>query len=144
MKAIKNDFINIVDKPNVLIVSPDTKIKEFIPHLLKTNLRLRSYLGGNKMTVSPLAVQHLIDNIDTIGYTRDNINKYFQDIISKQPLLPKQNPVRKKLNDEEFIEVLKKIGIHKPKTSIIKEVNNLGFASGINRTTRILNQLIKQ
>ena len=36
------------------------------------------------------------------------------------------------------------IGIDKPKTAIIKEINNRGYASGVNRTTRILNQLIKE
>lgn len=143
MKAIKNDFINIVDKPNVLIISPDTKIKEFTPHILNTNLRLRSFLGGNKMTVSPLTVKHLIENIDKIGYTKDKVNTYFEDIISKQPELPTMNPVRKKLNDEDFIKLLLEIGIDKPKTAIIKEINNRGYASGVNRTTRILNQLKK-
>ena len=143
MKAIKNDFINIVDKPNVLIVSPDTKIKEFTPHILNTNLRLRSFLGGNKMTVSPLTVKHLVENIDKIGYTKDKVNAYFKDIISKQPELPPMNPVREKLNDEDFIKLLLEIGIDKPKTAIIKAINNRGYASGVNRTTRILNQLIK-
>ncbi len=81
MKAIKNDFINIVDKPNVLIISPDTKIKEFTPYILNTNLRLRSFLGGNKMTVSPLTVKHLIENIDKIDYTKDKENTNFEDII---------------------------------------------------------------
>jgi hypothetical protein len=141
MKAIKNDFINIVDKPNVLIVSPDTKIKEFTPHILNTNLRLRSFLGGNKMTVSPLTVKHLVENIDKIGYTKDEVNAYFKDIISKQPKLPPRNPVRKKLNDDDFIKLLIEIGINKPKTSIINEINKRGYASGINRTTRILNDL---
>jgi hypothetical protein len=143
MKAIKNDFINIVDKPNVLIVSPDTKIKEFTPHILNTNLRLRSFLGGNKMTVSSLTVKHLIENIDNIGYTKSEVNKYFTNIISQQPNLPTQNPVRTKLNDEEFTKLLLEIGINKPKTAIIKAINERGYASGINRTTRILNQLQK-
>ena len=79
-----------------LIVSPDTKIKEFIPHILNTNLRLRSFLGGNKMTVSSLTVKHLIENIDNIGYTKTEVNKYFTNIISQQPNLPTQNPVRTK------------------------------------------------
>jgi|TARA_B110000902_G_C14120394_1_gene517969 hypothetical protein len=143
MKAIKNDFINIVDKPNVLIISPDTKIKEFVPHILNTNLRLRSFLGGNKMTVSSLTVKHLVENIDKIGYTKDEVNSYFEDIISKQPELPPMNPVRKKLNDDDFIKLLLEIGIDKSKTSIIKEVNKRGYASGVNRTTRILNKLKK-
>ena len=143
MKAIKNDFINIVDKPNVLIVSPDTKIKEFVPHILNTNLRLRSFLGGNKMTVSSLTVKHLVENIDKIGYTKNEVNAYFEDIISKQPELPPMNPVRKKLNDDDFIKLLLEIGINKSKTSIIKEVNKRGYASGVNRTTRILNNLKK-
>ena len=141
MKAIKNDFINIVDKPNVLIISPDTKIKEFTPHILNTSLRLRSFLGGNKMTVSPLTVKHLVENIDEIGYTKNEINDYFKDIISKQPLLPPANPVREKLNDDDFTKLLIEIGINKPKTSIIKEINRRGYASGVNRTTRILNNL---
>jgi hypothetical protein len=110
MKAIKNDFINIVDKPNVLIVSPDTKNKEFTPHILNTNLRLRSFLGGNKMTVSPLTVKHLVENIDKIGYTKDKVNAYFEEIISKQPELPPMNPVREKLSDEDFIKLLLEIG----------------------------------
>jgi hypothetical protein len=53
------------------------------------------------------------------------------------------NPVREKLNDEDFIKLLLEIGINKPKTAIIKEINNRGYASGVNRTTRILNQLKK-
>ena len=143
MKAIKNDFINIVDKPNVLIVSPDTKIKEFTPHILNTNLRLRSFLGGNKMTVSPLTVKHLVENIDKIGYTKDKVNTYFKEIISKQPELPPMNPVREKLSDKDFINLLLEIGIDKPKTAIIKAVNDKGYASGVNRTARILNKLLK-
>lgn len=143
MKAIKNDFKNIVDKPNVLIVSPDTKIKEFTPYILNTNLRLRSFLGGNKMTVSPLTVKHLVENIEKIGYTRDEVNTYFKDIINNQPQLPPQNPVREKLSDEDFIKLLLEIGVDKPKTAIIKAINDKGYASGINRTTRILNQLRK-
>lgn len=144
MKAIYNDIKNIIDKPNVLIVSPDTKIKEFTPHILNTNLRLRSFLGGNKMTVSPLTVKHLIENIDNIGYTKKEVNDYFEKIISKQPSLPPMNPVRKKLSDKEFIKLIQEIGIEKPKTFIIKEINNRGFASGVNRTTRILNELKKE
>ena len=144
MKAIYNDIKNIIDKPNVLIVSPDTKIKEFTPHILNTSLRLRSFLGGNKMTVSPLTVKHLVENIDNIGHTKKEVNDYFEKIISEQPSLPPMNPVRKKLNDKEFIKLIQEIGIEKPKTFIIKEINNRGFASGVNRTTRILNQLKKE
>jgi hypothetical protein len=96
------------------------------------------------MTVSSLTVKHLVENIDKIGYTKDKINAYFEDIIKKQPELPPMNPVRKKLNDEDFIKLLLEIGINNPKTSIIKEVNNRGYASGVNRTTRILNQLRKE
>ena len=43
-----------------------------------------------------------------------------------------------------YIKLLFEIGIDKPKTAIIKEINNRGYASGVNRTTRILNQLQKQ
>lgn len=141
MKAIYNDIKNIIDKPNVLVISPDTKIKEFTPHILNTNLRLRSFLGGNKMTVSPLTVKHLVENIENIGYTKEKINSYFEKIISEQPPLPPMNPIRKKLNDTDFINLIKEIGINKPKTYIIKEINKKGYASGVNRTTRILNQL---
>jgi len=143
MKAIYNDIKNIINKPNVLIISPDTKIKEFTPYILNTNLRLRSFLGGNKMTVSILTVKHLVENIESIGYTRKEVNKYFENVISHQPHLPKMNPIRKKLDDTEFISLIKEIGIDKPKTYIIKEINKRGFASGVNRTTRILNQLKK-
>lgn len=141
MKAIKNDFGKIISNPNVLVISPDTKIKEFDPYILKTNLRLQSLLGGNKMNISSLTLKHLIDNIDIIGTSRDDINQYFTHLISTLPPLPPRNPTRKKLNDEDFIKVLIKIGINKSKTQIIKEVNELGFASGVNRTTRILNTL---
>ena len=81
--------------------------------------------------------------IDNIGYTKTEVNKYFTNIISHQPNLPTQNPVRTKLNDEEFTKLLLEIGINKPKTAIIKAINERGYASGINRTTRILNQLQK-
>lgn len=141
MKAIYNDIKNIIYKPNVLVISPDTKIKEFTPHILNTNLRLRSFLGGNKMTVSPLTVKHLVENIENIGYTKEKINNYFEKIISEQPPLPPMNPIRKKLSDVDFINLIEEIGINKSKTYIIKEINKRGYASGVNRTTRILNQL---
>lgn len=143
VKSIKNDLKHIIEKPNVLIVSPDTKIKEFTPYILNTSLRLRSYLGGNKMTVSPLTVKYLVNNIEKIGNSREEVNTHFESLINTLPELPPQNPVREKLDDEDFISLIKEIGVDKPKTAIIKEINSRGYASGVNRTTRILNQLRK-
>ena len=142
IKAIKNDLLPIVPSPNLYIFSPDTKGKDFEPHILKTSLRVRHILGGNKITISAVTIKHFLDNINTIGWNKNDINLYFQDLIKDTPQY-EYKPAKTKIDDNKLISLIKEIGIKTPKTTILSNISSQGFACGPNRLSRILNQLNK-
>ena len=140
IKAIKNDLLPSINSPNLYIFSPDTKGKEFLPHILKTSLRARHILGGNKITITSLTIKHFLNNINNIGWDKHDIDSYFQNLIKNTPEY-EYTPAKTKINDSKLISLIKEIGIDKPKTTILSKISLQGFACGPNRLSRILNQL---
>ena len=140
IKAIQNDLLPIISNSNLFIFSPDTKGKQFKPFILNTSLKARYILGGNKITITAITINHFIDNVNKIGWDKDNINKYFTNMVKDCPEY-EYKPVKKKINDEFLIQLIKEMGKSKPKTTILKNISSKGFACGPNRLSRILNKL---
>jgi len=99
-------------------------------------------LGGNKITITAKTINHFIDNVNKIGWDKDNINKYFTDMVKDCPEY-EYKPVKKKINDEFLCQLIKEMGTLTPKTTILKNISSKGFACGPNRLSRILNKLNK-
>ena len=137
MKAIKNDLLPVIDNKNLYIFSPDTKGKYFTPHILKTSLKLRYVLGGNKITTTAITIKHFLENIDSIGWDKSNINNYFTNMVKDCPEYNRL-PNKPKISDDVLIEIIKEIGINTPKTRILKIISSKGFAIGPNRLSRTL------
>tara|TARA_B110000902_G_scaffold83357_2_gene98966 strand:+ start:3918 stop:4682 length:765 start_codon:yes stop_codon:yes gene_type:complete len=142
IKAIKNDLLPVINNPNLFIFSPDTKGKQFKPFILNTSLKARYILGGNKITITAKTINHFLDNIEKIGWDKENINSYFKDMVKDCPEY-EYKPVKEKIDDIFLIKLIKEIGSTTPKTSILKNISNKGFACGPNRLSRILNQINK-
>ena len=142
MKAIKNDLLPIINHPNLYIFSPDTSGKELKPHILKTSLKLKDILGGNKITITSLTIKHFLENIKNIGWDKKNIDNYFIDLVKDCPEYV-YRPVKTKINDKKLISLINKVGITTPKTRMLKEISKRGFACGPNRLFRILFNLKK-
>jgi len=142
IKAIKNDLLPVINNSNLYIFSPDTKGKQFEPYILKTSLKVKNILGGNKITITSVTINHFIDNINKIGWDKSSINKYFLDMVKDCPEY-EYKPAKTKITDEFLIELIKEIGINTPKTTILKIISNKSYACGPNRLSRILTQLKK-
>jgi hypothetical protein len=142
IKAIKNDLLPVINNSNLYIFSPDTKGKQFEPYILKTSLKAKDILGGNKITITSVTINHFIDNINIIGWDKNTINQYFLDMVKNCPEY-EYKPAKTKITDEFLIGLIKEIGSTTPKTSILKNISNKGFACGPNRLSRILNQINK-
>jgi len=142
MKAIKNDLLPVIDKENLYIFSPDTKGKVFTPHILKTSLKLKNILGGNKITITSLTIKHFLENISTIGWVKENINKYFSNLVKDCPEY-ERGPNKTKIDEETMISLIKEIGVDVPKTRILNIISSKGYACGPNRLSRILFELKK-
>lgn len=140
MKAIKNDLMPVISSKNLYIFSPDTKGKDFTPYILKTSLKLKNILGGNKITITSLTIKHFLENISTIGWDKSNINKYFYDLTKDCPEYIR-SPNKTKIDDNKLILIIKEIGIDLPKTRILNLISKKGFACGPNRLSRILFKL---
>jgi len=140
MKAIKNDLLPVIDNKNLYIFSPDTKGKAFTPYILKTSLKLKNILGGNKITITSLTIKHFLENISTIGWDKDNISKYFSNLVKDCPKY-ERGPNKTKISDEKLISIIKEIGINTPKTRILNTISSKGYACGPNRLSRILFKL---
>lgn len=139
MKAIKNDISKIVSKPNIFIVSPDTKIKQFKPYILYTPSNLRYILGGNKMTSSIKVVEYLVNNFDEFNHNK--INNHFKCLLNQANIPPQIRAKRKKIGDEEMIKYIKEIGINSPFTSIFNFIRDKGIAAGEARIIRLIHAL---
>lgn len=139
MKAIKNDISKIISKPNIFIVSPDTKIKQFKPYILYTPSNLRYILGGNKMTSSIKVVEYLVNNFDEFNHNK--INNHFKYLLNKANIPPQIRAKRKKIGDEEMIKYIKEIGINSPFTSIFNFIRDKGIAAGEARIIRLIHAL---
>lgn len=139
MKAIKNDICKIISKPNVFIVSPDTKIKQFEPYILYTPSDLRYVLGGNKMTSSIKAVEYLVNNFSSFNHSK--INNHFKHLINQANIPTQTRTKRKKIGDEEMIKYIKEIGIDSPFTSIFNFIRDKGIAAGEARIIRLIHSL---
>tara|TARA_R110000796_G_scaffold151683_2_gene268200 strand:+ start:192 stop:971 length:780 start_codon:yes stop_codon:yes gene_type:complete len=142
MKAIKNDILPVINQPNLYIFSPDTKGKDFTPYILKTSLKAKSILGGNKINITALTIKHFLENINTIGWDKKNINTYFKNMVKDQPEY-EFKPPKQKVNDEFIKQLILDIGIETPKTTLLKNISKKGYACGPNRFHRILNNLKK-
>lgn len=140
IKAIQNDLLPVIDSNNLYIFSPDTKGKQFEPYILNTSLKARNVLGGNKITITSITINHFIDNLNKIGWDKKDINLYFKNLVKDCPEYIR-TPNKSKLNDNELINLIQEIGINKSKTFILKNISNKGYACGPNRLSRILNQL---
>tara|TARA_R110002153_G_C13266799_1_gene492896 strand:- start:46 stop:825 length:780 start_codon:yes stop_codon:yes gene_type:complete len=140
MKAIKNDILPSINNPNLYIFSPDTKGKEFTPHILKTSLKAKAILGGNKITITSLTIKHFLENISEIGWDKTNINSYFKNMVKDQPEY-NYNPPKQKVEDNFIKKMILDIGINTPKTTLLKTISKKGYACGPNRFHRILNDL---
>jgi hypothetical protein len=140
IKAIKNDILPIINHPNLYLFSPDTKGKLFTPHILKTSLKVKNILGGNKINITAITIKHFLENINTIGWDKKNINKYFKNMVKGEPEYD-YKPAKKKVNDNFIKQLILDIGITIPKTTLLKEISKRGYACGPNRFHKILNQL---
>lgn len=137
MKAIKNDLLPVISNENLYIFSPDTKGKDFTPYILQTSLKLRYILGGNKITTTAIVIKHFLENIDSIGWNKNNINNYFIDMVKNCPEYDR-SPNKTKISDKILVEIIKEMGINTPKTRILKTISSKGFAIGPNRLARVL------
>ena len=140
IKAIKNDLLPVINSPNLYIFSPDTKGKQFEPYILNTSLRARHILGGNKITITAITINHFLDNIRKISWNKNQINNYFNSLIQNTPVY-EYKPSKRKVNDGEIISMIKEIGVNIPKTTLLRKISLKGIACGPNRLSRILNQL---
>lgn len=140
IKAIQNDLLPVINSSNLYIFSPDTKGKKFEPFILKTSLKMKKILGGNKITITPITINHFIDNIKDIGWDKKQINNYFQKITIDCPEY-EYKPAKIKIEDDELIVLIGEIGINTPKTTLLKSISNKGYACGPNRLSRILYKL---
>jgi hypothetical protein len=136
IKAIKNDLNPSINSPNLYIFSPDTKGKEFEPYILKTSLRVKHILGGNKITITAVTINHFLDNLDLIGWDKNNINSYFNRLITNTPEY-EYKPAKTKISDEFLINLIKEIGVNTPKTKLLQKISSKGYACGPNRLNRI-------
>ena len=144
-KAIFNDLINIIDRPNVFFISPDTNIKEFNPYKLTTNIRLiyhPEFKGGNATNISSKCISWLIQNGGRFNWNKDKINQWFIDE-SKDLPHPYANRTftNRKVGDDV---VLSYINNHTNKSlkQIVKILNSEGIACGTNRINRLYNKHI--
>jgi hypothetical protein len=139
-KAIHQDVANIINKPNVFVISPDTKIKTITPYLTPSSLWLQQIFGGNKMTISALVVKHLIEILPKYNYDKTLINYYINDLITKcKPTTRK--PTATKISDEKLLNIVKEIGIDKTKSFIYNSINKMGYACGPTRLHKLLYNL---
>lgn len=142
-KAIFNDLINIIDKPNVFFISPDTNIKQFNPYKLATSIRLiyhPAFKGGNATNISSKCVEWLIKNGEKFGWDRDKINNWF---IKETKNLPhpyenRQLNKNKKVGDEVILSYISKYP-DKSLKQVIGILNSEGIACGTNRINRLYN-----
>ena len=140
---IFNDLINIIDKPNVFYISPDTNIKEFNPHKMKTNIKLiyhPEFKGGNATNISAKSVEWLVKNGGKFNWDRDVINQWFEDETKDlpHPYENRQLGKNKKVSDEFIIDSIRN-NPDKSLKQVIKLLNNEGIACGTNRINRLYN-----
>ena len=142
-KAIFNDLINIIDKPNVFFISPDTNIKQFNPYKLATNIRLiyhPAFKGGNATNISSKCVEWLIKNGEKFGWDRDKINNWFikeaKDL--PHPYENRQLNKNKKVGDKVILSYISKYP-DKSLKQVIGILNSEGIACGTNRINRLYN-----
>ena len=143
-KAIFNDLINIIDKPNVFFISPDTNIKEFNPYKLATNIRLiyhPEFKGGNATNISSKCVEWLIKNGEKFKWDRDKINDWFiketKDL--PHPYENRQLNKNKKVGDEVILSYISTYP-NKSLKQIIGILNSEGIACGTNRINKLYNK----
>lgn len=144
-KAIFNDLINIIDKPNVFYISPDTNIKEFNPYKMSTNIKLiyhPEFKGGNATNISAKSVEWLVRNGKKFGWDRSAINKWFEDETKNlpHPYENRQLNKNKKVSDEFVIDTIKQYP-DKSLKQIVKILNKQGIACGTNRINRLYNKI---
>ena len=142
-KAIFNDLINIIDKPNVFFISPDTNIKQFNPYKLATNIRLiyhPAFKGGNATNISSKCGEWLIKNGEKFGWDRDKINNWFikeaKDL--PHPYENRQLNKNKKVGDKVILSYISKYP-DKSLKQVIGILNSEGIACGTNRINRLYN-----
>jgi len=136
-KAIGYDVSKIIKKPNVYVISPDTKLKHITPYLIPSSLWLQQKLGGSKFTITPLVMKYIAKILPKFNYDKDEIITHMKDLIS-QCDIGKRKPVGKKLNDCELKILIGEIGWDKPKSFIHQAIGRKGYACGIIRLNRTL------
>ena len=147
MKAIKDDILKVIDSPNLYIFSPDTKGKDFIPYILKTNLKMRHILGGNTMNITALTIKYFLENIKEIGWSKTNINYHFNNLTKSLPDVfgDRFSHGRKKTDDQSIIKMIYEVDskLNSSPKKIQEYIWKKGYSIGPNRLYRILNQLNK-
>ena len=142
-KAIFDDLINIIDKPNVFFISPDTNIKEFNPYKLATNIRLiyhPDFEGGNATNISSKCVQWLIRYGEKFDWDREKINNWFIEESKDlpHPYKNRQLNKNKRVGDDVIISYISKYP-DKSLKQVIGILNSEGIACGTNRINRLYN-----
>ena len=136
-KAIGKDVAKIINKPNVFVISPDTKLKHITPYLIPSSLWLQQILGGSKFTITPLVMKYIVEKLPKFNYNKDEIIKHMINLCSQcKPI--KRKPIGKKINDEELLKLINEIGWGKSKSFIHNAIGEKGYACGIARLNNIL------
>ena len=143
IKAVKNDLLKVIKNNNVYLFSPDTKGKEYEPYILKTSLKMKDIIGGNKITITALTVKHFIENQTIITWNKEKINKYFIELV-KDCKEYEYKKAKEKVGDDEIKKLIKEAGIDKGKTTILKFISNKNIACGPNRLNKLLYEMRKQ
>ena len=148
MKAIKDDILKAISSPNLYIFSPDTKGRDFEPYLLQTSLKMRHLLGGNTMNITALTIKYFLENINTIGWDKNDINQHFHSITKDLPDVfgNRVYDFRKKIDDKHIIKLILEIDpeLKMPPKKVQENIWNKGFKIGPNRMFRILDTLKKE
>jgi len=144
MKAIKDDILEVINSPNLYIFSPDTKGKDFKPYILNTSLKMRHILGGNTMNITALTIKYFLENVNSIGWNKDNINNHFTNLVKDLPDVfgDRFSYKRKKTTDDNIIKMIYEIdpNLNSSPKKIQEYIWSKGFSIGPNRLFKILNQ----
>ena len=145
MKAIQDDILEVINYPNLYIFSPDTKGKKYKPYILKTSLKMRHILGGNTMNITALTIKHFLNNINIIGWEKEDINEYFINLVKDLPDVFGNRVYndRKKINDDEVIKFINELDstLSSPTKKYQEYISSKKCKIGPNRLHRILNKM---
>lgn len=78
LKAVQNDIEKCIQNENVYLFCSKTSIKEFRPYCIKPKFG-KEGVGGNRISLCASSIKYWLNNINEIGWDKNNIRNFFEN-----------------------------------------------------------------